>query len=125
MTRGVFAVSQTSYDAAMTALQLEVFEAFTEANVSPTKARALAAAIDRAIDDRYRHHADALATQGDLKALGADLRGDIAVLRTELRTGLSSLETKIEARFSDQLKWLLGVQVALAGLIVAALKLWH
>lgn len=50
-----------------------VYDALQSANVPSDKAKAVAAAITQAIDQRYELYAKLLATRGDLQEVKADL----------------------------------------------------
>ena len=78
------------------------------------------------------------ATTADIEALRRDTKGDIKALTltieavaAELRTDMGKLETqmaKVEAtvanKLTDHFRWLIGAQLALAAIILAALKLF-
>ena len=88
-------------------MELEIFEALTAANVPAEKARAVAAAIDAAIDRRYTIHSQQLATRGDLM----ELRG--------------SVEAKIAQSQAEIVKWCMGSIFAAVALFAAIAKIWH
>ncbi|RRD56616.1 hypothetical protein EII20_10255 [Comamonadaceae bacterium OH2545_COT-014] len=82
-------------------MELEIYEALTEANVTPEKAKAVAAAIDAAIDRRYELHAKQLATRGDVEAV----KSEIAKAQAEI------------------IKWCMGAIFGSAGMTIAIVKL--
>jgi hypothetical protein len=97
-------------------IQLSVFEALTEAGVTPDKARVVERELENAIqsgqDAARAEMRDQLLTKADGASLKSDLKAEIA-----------SVETRLNARLNDQLRWIITTQVAVVGLAVAAVKL--
>ena len=94
------------------------------------QAEAIAAAIGAAVLEGAATKDDLVATKADLKADISTVRTELAAVRTELKADIAGLELKIEQlrteieRGTSQLfVRMVGTQTALAGLIVAAIKL--
>ena len=51
------------------------------------------------------------------------VRAEIAEVRQELKEDILKLEARMELGFANQLKWLVGFQIATVGLAVAIIKL--
>ncbi|MGX2982761.1 hypothetical protein [Helicobacter sp. 23-1045] len=62
---------------------------------------------------------DKLATKGDI----AMLKDEIALVRSETKDEIKKLELKIIESKYDLLKWLVTAQLAIAGLLLAMIKL--
>ncbi len=58
--------------------------------------------------------------KGEIADLRAELKGDIANVRTEMADLRTSLTDKIDTSF----RWLIGLQVGIAGILLAAIKLF-
>lgn len=97
-------------------IELSVFEALTSAGVSPDKARDVERQLENAI-------------QSGQEKLRAEMReqlmtkADGAVLSAKIDASESNLKGVIASRLNDQLRWFVTAQIALAGLIVAGVKL--
>jgi hypothetical protein len=89
-------------------VELAVYDALQSANVPSDKAKAVAAAITQAIDQRYELHAKQLATRGDL----SDLRKDVA-----------DMESRLTRLMSDNMRWTITTLIAGMAMMVAVLKL--
>jgi hypothetical protein len=76
----------------------------------------VAEAIAEALRESRELDLAPLATKTDLTTLGRDLRGEIATLRGELLA-------KIEGGKVDILKWVVGLLIAQAALIVTLVRL--
>lgn len=81
-----------------------------------------------------RERDDALATKTDIRAdmqtLKSDLQTDTQLIRSDLqaiRADAQAMEHRLIGRMhamqADQLKWMIGSQIALAGILFAAIKL--
>ena len=69
---------------------------------------------------------DKLATKGDIAMLKDDiamLKDDIAMIRDNTKDEIKKLELKIVESKYDLLKWLVTAQLAIAGLLLAMIKL--
>lgn len=86
------------------------------ADLAPTQADAIAAAIGRAVVGTSATKADLIQVEERLAARLDRQGGD-------LRTEIAKLETKVEAAVSRLLFWLIGLFVGVGGLVVAAIKL--
>ena len=95
----------------MTTNELQLAKAFRDAGFPQDKAEAVSETIFAAIRDN-------VATKADLSGAETALRSDLQVLGAELRR-------EIEAARSDLLFKMTGVQIAIGGLLFAALKLVH
>ena len=69
--------------------------------------------------------------KGDIADLRAELKGDIADLRAELkgdianvRTEMADLRTSLTDKIDTSFRWLIGIQVGIAGILLAAIKLF-
>ncbi len=58
--------------------------------------------------------------RAEIADLRAELKGDIANVRTEMADLRTSLTDKIDTSF----RWLIGLQVGIAGILLAAIKLF-
>ena len=103
---------------------------------SDDQARASAEALASALSEAVATKSDVLALKSDIAAVKSELKGEIAALRSELKADMAALrgevgalEHKMEARIegakTDLLFKLVGFQLAIAGLIVAAIKFIH
>ena len=115
--------------------------------VDEKTARAHSDALDGALRDAVATKADVnevkAELKGDIAELRADLKGDIAEVRAELHelegrinlhfVRIDSKIADIDVRFADQntrfeaaklemLRWMIGTQVTMAGIIIGALK---
>jgi len=114
---------------------LKFVETLKEAGVPETQAKAFSTAV------RDSHEAAELATKtdlreyesairGDLEKLDIGLRHDIKELDTGLRYEMKELELRMTSRFDTKLgdlkfellKWIIGIAVAQAGLLIGLLK---
>lgn len=93
----------------MTVDTLSLARDLRAADFAPPQAEAVAFAIGRAVSE-------GAATKADLNSLRAELKGDLSVLRSELKADIAELRSSL-------LTWFIGSQIALAALLVAALKL--
>ncbi len=80
------------------------------------QAEAIAAAIGRSI-------VETTATKADMSELRAAGKADLAQAVAELRTDIARLDTKIESSTNKLLFWFIGTQFAIAGIIIALVKL--
>lgn len=64
-----------------------------------------------------------LATKDFVRAEIAGVRQEIAEVKQELKEDILKLEARMELGFANQLKWLVGFQIATVGLAVAIIKL--
>jgi len=97
-------------------INLNVYEALTDAGVSPDKARAVERQLESAIQ----------AGHSEIRAEWREqlmTKADAASMKAELKADLSAIETRLNQRFNDQLRWIITTQIAVIGLAVAAIKL--
>ena len=87
----------------------------------------VAEAIAEALRESREFDLAQLATKADLATLGSDLRREIATLRGDLRGEIATLRgellAKIEGAKVDILKWVIGLMIAQAALIVTLVRL--
>ena len=100
-------------------IKLSVFEALTEAGVTPDKARAVERELENAIQTGQDAVRAEMRDQVMTKSDGAELKPQIANVRTEI----SASETRLNARLNDQLRWIITTQITVVGLAIAAVKL--
>ena len=101
-----------------------VARTLTEADLTPAQADAITDAVRLAAEhDAAGIDIETLATKSDLAAVEAALKLDVASVKSDV----ASLEARMSARISAQetrlIKWMVGVGVGVAGLVVAALRL--
>jgi hypothetical protein len=78
-------------------MDIQVFNAFRKAGLSDDQAQAIVEAVNKSIDERYRLHADKIATKGDLKELESSLVKWIVgtlIASVAVMTGLMALLLK-------------------------------
>lgn len=97
-------------------IKLSVFEALTEAGVTPDKARA----VERELENAIQTGQDAVRAEMRDQLL---TKADGVAMKSELKAEMASVETRLNARLNDQLRWIITTQVAVVGLAVAAVKL--
>ncbi|MFS4517848.1 MULTISPECIES: hypothetical protein [Delftia] len=97
-------------------IKLSVFEALTEAGVTPDKARA----VERELENAIQTGQDAVRAEMRDQLL---TKADGTAMKSELKAEMASVETRLNARLNDQLRWIITTQVAVVGLAVAAVKL--
>ena len=112
-----------------------VARALTEADLTPAQADAITDAVRLAAEhDAAAIDVETLATKSDLAAVEAAMKSDLAAVESALKldvagvkSDMASLEARMSARISEQetrlIKWMVGVGVGVAGLVVAALRL--
>ena len=83
----------------------------------------VAEAIAEALRESRELDLAQLATKADLAALDSDLRREIATLRGEIAILRGELLAKIEGVKVDILKWVIGLMIAQAALIVTLVRL--
>lgn len=97
-------------------IKLSVFEALTEAGVTPDKARA----VERELENAIQTGQDAVRAEMRDQLL---TKADGVAMKSELKAEMASVETRLNARLNDQLRWIITTQGAVVGLAVAAVKL--
>ena len=99
--------------------RLTYIDRLTAAGFEERQARAHAEALDAALHE-------SVATKGDLKDLGQELRQELRKEIADVRLEITRLEAKLEASAAnlkvDILRWLIVTQLALAGFVLAAIK---
>ncbi len=83
------------------------------------QAEAIAAAIGRSVTDGAASKADFQLLRGDFQVL----RADFQVLRADLQASEERLTARIEAASRQTLVWLAGAIFAVAGILIATIKL--
>ena len=105
-----------------------VARTLTEAELTPAQADAITDAVRLAAEhDAAALDVETLATKSDLAAVEAALKTDVAAVKSDV-AGLearlkSDLRAEISAHETRLVKWMVGVGVGVAGLVVAALRL--
>ena len=93
---------------------------------SDDQARASAEALASALSEAVATKSDVLALKSDIAAVKSELKSDITKLDSKIDTLeiklVAGFDAKLEALKSEMLFKLLGSQLAIAGLIVAAIK---
>ena len=80
------------------------------------QAKAIAAAIGRSVTE-------GAAPKFDLEAVRLSLKGEIDVLRQEVRAEFEKLRADVEKLRSSLISTVVGSQIAIAGVIIAVIKL--
>ena len=88
-------------------MSLDMYTAFREGGLDEPHAKAVVSAITKVIDSRYEHHADHLATKGDLAELKADLRTEMANMKVDI------------------VRWNVVTMFGAVGMIAAVMKFLH
>ena len=96
---------------------------------SDDQARASAEALASALSEAVATKSDVAEVRSEIAALRSEVKADITALRSELKADIAAqnpkfaaLEAKIEAAKSEITFKFIGFQLAIAGLIVAAVK---
>lgn len=100
-------------------IKLSVFEALTEAGVTPDKARVVERELETAIQSGQDAARAEMREQVMTKADGAELKSQISALKADI----AASETRINVRLNDQLRWIITTQFALVGVAIAVAKL--
>ena len=121
----------------MGTFSLHFVEALLIIGVPRERAQSLAELLERGIDERYSLHAEVLATKRDLadlklklvremgqtneriSKLEVGLRADI----NETKLGIAKVYQRVAESKSEIIKWNLGALIALAGMLIAFIKL--
>jgi len=109
-----------------TPLQFNMYDVLLELQVPPEKAHALSEAYNRdreqvrkEVQDMVEKQLQSYVTQTD--ATKAEGRVEKAI--NELRGDIHQLRGEMHKAMNDQLRWIVGTQVAIVGLAIAAFKL--
>ena len=62
-----------------------------------------------------------VATQGDLRVLGAELRTEMTQLSSELRGEMQELRTDMQHGFASVIKWVAGMMAAWSAVMITAI----
>lgn len=101
----------------MTAAQtLKLFEIINKYFKNEADAKAFISEIEATINNKFEDSRNILATKEDIVRLEGRLDGKLTGLKGELTTALA--ESKVEI-----IKWMVGVSIAVVGLILAFAKL--
>jgi len=106
---------------------LKFVKTLKEAGVPEPQAEAFSTAVQES------HEAADLATKTDLREYESSIRGDLEKLDIGLRHEMKELESRIDTRFEkmhsdmsdlkfELLKWIIGIAIAQAGLLIGLLK---
>ena len=132
----------------MGTFSLHFVEALLMIGVPRDRAQSLAELLERGIDERYSLHAQVLATKRDLADLEVKLVREMAQridqtnerisqsnerisqmelsLRADIhdtRLGIAKVYERVAESKSEIIKWNLGALIALAGMLIAVIKL--
>jgi hypothetical protein len=103
---------------------LKFVETLKEAGVPEAQAKAFSTAV------RESHEAAELATKTDLREYESAIRGDLEKLDIGLRHEMKAIETGLRHEIKESaadlkfelLKWIIGIAIAQAGLLIGLLK---
>ena len=109
--------------------QFAYTDRLTRGGFTPEQARASAEALETAF-------AETVATKTDLDRVETALKADLDRVETALKADLAALSASLDTRFAqmdtsisdakfDTLKWVIGSNIGLAGLIFAIVKFVH
>jgi len=90
-------------------MELAIYEAFREAGIEEAPAKAITAAINKAVEQHYSIHSEQLATKGDVE---------------HVRLEIEKVRAEIEKAKADIIKWNIGAIIAAAGLAMAVARLF-
>ena len=99
-------------------LDMNIYTAFREGGLAEPQAKAVVSAITMAIDNRYAHHSDLLATKGDLAELKSATKSDLVELKSELRIEMANMKV-------DIIRWNVVTMFGAVGMIAAIMKFLH
>lgn len=91
-----------------------------DSGIETRQAEAIVTTMATAFDDSVATKDDLASVKADLGAVRAELKQDIADLRAELKQDIANLKTE----FATAVNRMLLAQLAIAGLLFAALKLF-
>ena len=114
MTTAVFDTLKTSRD-------------LKSAGIDEAHAEAIVTAMAGAFEDTVATKADIVAVRADMDKLEASIKGDIAAVKADmdlLKADMNLLKADMLAAFSNTVNRMLIAQLAVAGLLFAALKLF-
>ncbi len=120
-------------------MDLDFYQALTDAGVKPAQARETVNALHREIEketrftmSEYIKRADLhteiaeFATKSDLKATKSDLQTEMQKFRSELKTEIqeirSELKVDIEKLKNTMIQWFIGSSVSIVALVFATAK---
>jgi len=95
---------------------LKFVETLKEAGVPETQARAFSTAVQES------HEAADVATKGDIADLRHEMKEMETGLRHEIKESASALRQEMFGMKFELLKWLIGIAIAQAGLLIGLLK---
>ena len=96
---------------------LKIARKLADAGLDPKVAEGVSETFATALSDRE----DSLVTKSDMAAV----RADIARVESRLDSLGHELRAEIKSANADTLKWVVGAMMAIAGLLFAAIKLFH
>ena len=92
---------------------INAVEAMLEANALNVKA----------VNETLQELATKDFVRAEIAEVKQELKQELAEVRQELKEDILKLEARMELGFANQLKWLVGFQIATVGLAVAIIKL--
>ena len=104
----------------MTARQsLKLFEIPNRYFQSENYVRSFVEEIETVVDNKFKVERDLFAPSSSID----ELDSKIELLRKDMQIGFAELKSELRAGFNRQRIWLVGVMFALAGIIIAFIKL--
>ena len=107
--------------------KLAYIDALKANGVAEDQARAHAVALDTALHEVVATKADMAAVRADMAtefaAVRADMATEFAAVRADMATGFAEVRGEIATSKSEILRWVFGMVLGLAGLMVALNKL--
>lgn len=97
---------------------INAVEAMLEANALNVKEL-----NQRAVNETLQELATKDFVRAEIAEVRQELKQELAEVRQELKEDILKLEARMELGFANQLKWLVGFQIATVGLAVAIIKL--
>lgn len=97
---------------------INAVEAMLEANALNVKEL-----NQRAVNETLQELATKDFVRAEIAEVKQELKQELAEVRQELKEDILKLEARMELGFANQLKWLVGFQIATVGLAVAIIKL--
>lgn len=105
---------------------LKIARQLAQAGLDPKTAEGVSETFAQVLTDRE----GGLATKADLQELRAATKADLQELRSEMqelradgRASEATLRGEIKMASADTLRWMIGSQIAISGILFAAIKL--
>ncbi|MBO9202311.1 MULTISPECIES: hypothetical protein [Niastella] len=100
---------------------LKIYELFNKHFKNGEDANVLVQEIEGMIDCKFEVERDRLATKSDLHNAVNEVRKDVNEVKKEMnevKKEINRVEVRMEQGFKEQLKWIIGMMMGLAGLLV-------